>query len=104
MQQRFNTWITTAAIVLLAALRLQAAELLNLYVSPDGSDLFSGTQARNNLPKQDGPFQTIARAREAIRMLRHAQNGKFARPINVYLRGGTYFLSHPFILTAEDAG
>lgn len=96
--------ILIAALIFQAATLAAANEPLNLYVSPDGSDLFTGTQARNNLLKQDGPFQTIAHARDWIRGLRRAQGGKLHRPINVYLRGGTYFLSQPFTLAPEDSG
>ena len=100
------TMAVLAATILFQGAAFAAApnEPLNLYVSPDGSDLFSGTQARNNLPKPDGPFQTVAHARDWIRALRRAQAGQLHRQINVYLRGGIYFLPQPFVLTPEDSG
>ena len=106
---RSSGWRATAlALLFVGAMEVasSAAPLgpMNLYVSPDGSDLFSGTQARNNLPKQDGPFQTLGRAREAIRVLRAANGGRLTRPVNVYLRGGTYFLPQTLVLTPDDSG
>jgi len=56
------------------------------FVSPTGDDGNPGTQAR--------PFATLQRAQEAARQKR----------ADVFLRGGTYYLSAPLVLTAEDSG
>jgi len=50
----------------------------------------------------DGPFASIARARDAIRQLKAA--GRLQTPVEVVLRGGTYHLYEPFVLQAEDSG
>ncbi|MHC2066095.1 DUF5123 domain-containing protein [Bremerella sp. T1] len=45
------------------------------YVSPQGSDGWSGTIATTNSQKSDGPFATIERARDAIRESRFSESG-----------------------------
>ena len=65
------------------------------YVSPKGSDRDPGTLQR--------PFQTIERARAAIREFR-ALKPDARSPVVVYLRGGRYRLSAPLILEPEDGG
>ncbi len=65
------------------------------FVSPEGSDAQDGTSV-------DKPFATLQKARDAIRILK--QKGELESPVNVYIRGGTYELSEPFILTTEDSG
>ena len=76
---------------------------VKFYVSPIGNDSWSGQIAAPNPDKTDGPFQTLERARNQIRMLKKAsklpQGG-----ITVYLRKGIYERKKPFILTAEDSG
>lgn len=67
------------------------------YVSPDGNDAWSG-----RLPDpvdNDGPFATLARARDAMRAL--PQDG---RPVRIELRGGVYELAETLVFTPEDSG
>ncbi|MBI5820017.1 MAG: right-handed parallel beta-helix repeat-containing protein [Verrucomicrobia bacterium] len=88
--------MTTTKVSLLIApllaslITLHAAEI---FVSPDGNDANPGTKAK--------PFATLERARDAARQSK-ARNPK--SKIEVVLRGGTYELARPFILTAEDSG
>src|SRR5690242_3359399 len=72
------------------------------YVSPDGNDTWSGTVADANAGRTDGPFATPARARDAVRAAR--RGGKAAGGATVHLRGGTYALTEPLVLTPEDSG
>ena len=72
------------------------------YVATDGDDGWSGAQPAPNAARSDGPFATLARARDAIRALKRA--GGLARPVRVSIRAGTYFLPEPLALTAEDSG
>lgn len=65
-----------------------------LFVSPQGADTNPGTEAR--------PFATLAKARDAVRALKQA--GLPEGGVVVQLQPGTYVLSEPFALTAEDAG
>ncbi len=75
------------------------------YVSPRGDDRWSGTvPAPSGTAGRgaDGPFATLARARDAIRVLR-AQGGVDG-PIDVLVLGGTYRFSEPLVLDARDSG
>ncbi len=64
----------------------------NLYVAPDGDDSNPGTEAK--------PFATLERARDAVRRFRR----NIAKPITVYVREGTYYLSEPIVFTPADSG
>jgi len=75
-----------------------AAEGLTLYVAANGSDRWSGRLAAPNKAKTDGPFATLARARDAVRA------AKAAGPVTVLLRGGVYALAEPLAFTAADSG
>ena len=73
-----------------------------LYISPSGNDKWSGMLAEPNELKNDGPFATLERARDAARQLRKAQN--LTAPVRIQLRGGNYFLGQTFVLKPEDTG
>jgi hypothetical protein len=83
---------------------MAAVEPTTIYVSPSGSDNFTGSQARNNARRTDGPVATLERALELIRIQRASNHGKLDRPIHVVLRGGTYWLLRPLELTPADSG
>ena len=65
------------------------------YVSPDGNNSEDGSNAEKS-------FASLEKARDAIRELK--MEGELKQPITVYLRGGTYPLSEPFVLTNDDSG
>lgn len=67
------------------------------WVSTRGNDAWSGKLAEPNAEKTDGPFRTLEKARDAVRTL-----PKEGAPKTVVVRGGTYELSQPFVLGAED--
>ena len=46
------------------------------YVAPNGRDAWSGTLAEPNGAGTDGPFATLARARDAIRQLKSTAIGR----------------------------
>ena len=73
-----------------------------LYVSPEGSNAWSGKLAEPNLANTDGPFATLARARDAIRSMQTRQ--PLHKPVTVYVRGGVYTLSAPLVFVPEDSG
>ncbi|MFA0783233.1 right-handed parallel beta-helix repeat-containing protein, partial [Fervidibacter sacchari] len=52
----------------------------------------------------DGPFATLQRALEAVKTLKQQQGGTLRQPVTIYLRGGTYFLTEPIIVTPEHSG
>jgi len=64
---------------------------VNIYVSPSGSD--------DNDGSFNHPFKTISKAKRFAASL---NDGTY--DINVYLRGGTYFLDETITFTAQDGG
>ena len=88
------TPILCFATLLLAA--QGACGAAEFYVSPSGNDGAAGTEVR--------PFKTPARARDAVRELRRQQRSPQNAPVTIHLRGGTYFLNEPLVLTPDDAG
>src|SRR6188508_2032838 len=72
----------------------------DFFVSPHGNDAWSGTLA--DPVANEGPFATIARARDAVRAMRKTRNPSLAT--RVVLRGGTYYLDTTLELGPEDSG
>lgn len=72
-----------------------------LYVSTAGNDHWSGTLKNPNFKKTDGPFATLKRARDVIRIKNavHKRTG-----FTVIVRGGVYKLDETFTLGPEDSG
>ncbi len=68
------------------------------YVATNGNDNWSGTQA--DAGKNDGPFATLARARDAIREYRKSSP---ETDVTVLLRGGTYTLPETLVFNLEDS-
>jgi hypothetical protein len=73
-----------------------------LYVSTAGNDAWSGKLAAPDAGKTDGPFRTLERARDELRTLKKA--GKLAGGATVWVRGGEYYLTETFALSAADSG
>lgn len=69
---------------------------VNLYVSPGGSDRWSGRRSAANPARTDGPLATLEAARDALR--RRARRG----PATVWVRGGVYPRDRAFELGPED--
>lgn len=69
-----------------------AAPFAEFFVSPAGRDANPGTRAE--------PFQTLARARDAVRAVNESMTGD----IVVHLRGGEYRLAAPLELGVADSG
>ena len=72
----------------------------DFYVSPNGSDAWTGTLATPDKQNADGPFATLARARDAVRILRK----KKSEDIVVLIREGTYELEQTVVFGLEDSG
>lgn len=101
-----GTRAIVGAIVWSAALSAavsRAADAQVFFVSTDGDDRWSGVIPAPNPARTDGPFASLARARDAIRHSK-TQQGRLAEPVRVQIRGGTYYLSEPLTLAAEDSG
>ncbi len=83
------------AILLLAlsnSITATAAVAREFFVSPAGDDANSGTKSR--------PFQTLSRARDAVRTVDRHANGD----VVVHLRGGNYPITTPIEFSAKDSG
>ena len=72
----------------------------DFFVSPRGQDRWSGRLADPGA--SDGPFATVARARDAVRAM--LKERRKPRPVRVVLRGGTYRLDQPLEFGPEDSG
>jgi hypothetical protein len=89
-------------IVAFTFILIPTVRAMNLYVSPEGSDSWSGKLARPNAGRTDGPLASLAGARDAIRHLKSQQ--QLAEPVHVIIADGTYPLAEPFVLTPQDSG
>lgn len=81
----------------------QEPETVTFFVSPRGNDTWSGKQAKPNWTKSDGPFQTIVRARDAIRALK-TRDGSHQHPVTVMLDDGLYCQRDVLTFGPEDSG
>lgn len=84
---------------------------MELHVSPQGDDRWSGLPARPNPDRTDGPLATFAGARDRIRSLREpgAKDIDVARqvamldgPTTVWIHDGVYPISEPLRFGPED--
>ena len=91
-QQKVFLWIS----FLLVCLTLESQAALTIYVSPEGSDEGAGTRI--------APFQSLERARDAIRQIKKSRGRIPSGGFIVELQEGTYELDKPLELTAEDSG
>jgi parallel beta-helix repeat protein len=73
------------------------------YVATNGDDGWSGRLPQPNPGATDGPFATLARAREAVRQLKRTAD-RLTAPATVMIRGGKYCLAETLVLTAQDSG
>jgi hypothetical protein len=69
-----------------------------------GDDSWSGTLDSPNETQTDGPFRTVARARDAIRQLKADEGGTLLDPAIVYIRDGDYYLDLPLVFDPHDSG
>ncbi|HUW16726.1 MAG TPA: right-handed parallel beta-helix repeat-containing protein, partial [Actinomycetes bacterium] len=95
------TLLLGLAATVLCTVPAPAAEV-TFYVSNAGNDAWSGTVDAPNAGATDGPFASLARARDAIRELKAA--GPLPGPVTVLIRGGRYFIEQPLTLGPEDSG
>lgn len=76
-----------------------SSEPVKIYVSPKGSDSWSGLYPEPLPDGSDGPLATLTAARDRLRELK--REGK---PVVVMVRNGTYRLNTPLTLGPEDSG
>ncbi|MGJ8656135.1 MAG: right-handed parallel beta-helix repeat-containing protein [Akkermansiaceae bacterium] len=79
---------------------LFAATPADFYLSPQGSDKWSGTLAEPNATKTDGPFATLEHTRDAVRELKKTKSTN----INILIRGGNYTLNKTVTFGLPDSG
>ena len=77
-----------------------AGSAADFYLSPQGSDAWSGTLPEANAEKTDGPFVSLERARDAVRELGKTKEGS----LTVLVRGGTYPLKETVVFGLQDSG
>ena len=80
---------------------LKAKVSEDFFVSLEGSDSWSGTLPAPAQDKTDGPFATLARARDAVRELKKT---RIDSDISVLIRGGRYVLKETVVFHLEDGG
>ena len=78
---------------------IKADAALNIYVSPQGSDRWSGRNAAPAAKGSDGPLATLDAARNAVRAARK----KPGDAATVWLRRGVYSRETTLELTAQDS-
>jgi hypothetical protein len=72
------------------------------HVAPNGRDAWSGKLARPNAGRTDGPFATLARARDALR--RDKDAGALQGGATVRVATGDYLLREPIVFEPRDSG
>lgn len=72
----------------------------DFYVATSGSDRWSGTLATANTQRTDGPFRTLERARDAVRILKEQKTSD----ILVLIRGGTHRPEKTVVFSLPDSG
>ena len=90
--------ILISLLLLLAVPSVMVAQTADFFVAPDGSDQWSGTSAKVDAEKSDGPFATLSRARDAVADLKKNKGGD----IVVLIRGGTYELDETVVFGMKD--
>ncbi len=90
------------AVFALCCADTDARQTITFYVSPQGSDAWSGRRQSANASRTDGPLATLKGARDAIRRLR--AQGQMHAPVQVLFADGVYPLAEPVTFSPEDSG
>jgi hypothetical protein len=75
---------------------------MTFFVACNGSDDWLGRLSQPDDSGSDGPFATIARARDAVRFL--SKDERSREPVSIVVRGGTYLLEEALCFGPEDSG
>ena len=76
----------------------------DFYVATDGNDSWTGSLESPNTAKTDGPFATLARARDAVRDLKNrGTRYNQLKDIVVRIRGGRYYLKDTVVFGLQDS-
>jgi parallel beta-helix repeat protein len=79
------------------------AKTLVLNVATNGNDDWSGNLAVPAPGRDDGPLASLAAALKTVRAARERVPGAFDG-VTILLRGGTYYLEEPLVLTPDLSG
>jgi hypothetical protein len=90
--------ILLSAVITISSLNAVATSS-EFYVSPKGSDEWSGTLAVPDSQGMDGPFATLERARDAVR----ESIDRRSEEMVVLIRGGTYRLNKTIVFGPQDS-
>ena len=74
---------------------------LELYVSVDGNDSWSGTMPNPNREATDGPLATVTKARDIVRELK--RKADLPAAVKVWIRGGRYSLKESIVFDSQDS-
>ena len=85
-----------------STIRSVAAADVQIYVSPQGNDGWSGRLAEPNSERTDGPLATLTAARDAIRQWKQTRPAE--QSTRVLLRGGVYQTDVPIVFGPDDSG
>ena len=97
--QSFVSFFVILLLFCTSAITLAGGENRLFYVSTKGNDAWSGTRPDPNGNSTDGPFATMARARDAMR-----ESHKRGVPAEVRIRGGVYSFKQTLFLDSTDSG
>ena len=86
--------------LMVASVCRAAVPAADFYLSPRGSDDWSGTLSVPNAQGTDGPFASLERARDAVRVLKKSKS----TDIVVWVREGTCHLNRTVVFGLEDSG
>ena len=85
---------------------------MDIYVSPNGNDQWSGRFPAPNPEKNDGPLASLSEVQKRLRIMKSGRNYHpdvrsvnrvLSEPVTVFLRGGDYFLKAPLVFGPEDS-
>ncbi|NLY00191.1 MAG: right-handed parallel beta-helix repeat-containing protein [Rhodopirellula sp.] len=94
--------LTQFLIIVALAQACHMAIAVDLHVSPEGNDVWTGTLEKPNPARTDGPLASPLGARDAIRKLHAA--GTPRQPIRVLIQAGQYHLGEPLVFEPRDSG
>ena len=94
-----KTHSCSASMVLVSVVLMvwsAAVGAIDIHVSPEGKDGWSGKLARPNTDRSDGPVGSLTGARDAVRRIK--RGGPLTEPVRIVVADGEYALTEPLTL------